>query len=87
MSVSQDKHEATGQVPALARHPLPWRNSPSDGENHVSDANGLPVYDGSDTAEMFRLYGDEAQAEHAERSVEEHQRLPRRRTRWPRRTG
>jgi hypothetical protein len=72
-------------VPALApRHPLPWRNAPSDGENHVTDANGRSVYDGSDAAEMFRLYSDEAQAEHAKRTAEQHVRAPRRR---PRRTG
>jgi hypothetical protein len=46
-------------------HPLPWRNQPSDGLNHVADANGRPVYDGLDAAEMFRLYGAEAQAERA----------------------
>jgi hypothetical protein len=33
--------------------------------NHVADANGQPVYDGPDAAEMFRLYGVEAQAERA----------------------
>jgi hypothetical protein len=44
-------------------NPLPWRNQPSDGVNHVADANGQPVYDGPDAAEMFRLYGVEAQAE------------------------
>jgi hypothetical protein len=42
---------------------LPWRNQPSDGVNHVADANGQPVYDGPDAAEMFRLYDVEAQAE------------------------
>jgi hypothetical protein len=84
-SVPENKHDATGQVPALPpRHPLPWRNAPSNGENHVTDANGLPVYDGCNAAEMFRLYGDEASAEHAERSVEQGRRAPRRR---PRRTG
>jgi hypothetical protein len=54
------------------RHPLPWRNQPSGGENHVNDANGQPVYDGSDAAEMFRLYGVEAQAE---RSAAAHAKL------------
>jgi hypothetical protein len=68
------------QVPTLApRHPLPWRNAPADGENHVTDADGRSVYDGSDAAEMFRLYGDEAQAEHAERSAAQGVRAPRRR--------
>jgi hypothetical protein len=47
------------------RHPLPWRNQPSEGENHVTDARGEPVYDGADAAEMFRLYGRQAQAEAA----------------------
>ena len=37
------------------QHPLPWRNTPSGGENHVTDANGTRVYDGPDGAEMFRL--------------------------------
>jgi hypothetical protein len=84
-SVPEDKHEAMEQVPIpAARHPLPWRNAPSDGENHVTDANGRSVYDGSDAAEMFRLYGDEAQAEHAERSAGQRVRARRRR---PRRTG
>jgi hypothetical protein len=46
-----------------SRNPLPWRNQPSDGLNHVADANGQPVYDGPDAAEMFRLYSVEAQAE------------------------
>lgn len=48
-------------------HPLPWRNEPSGGLNHVADANGRPVYDGPDAAEMFRLYSAEAQAERAAR--------------------
>jgi hypothetical protein len=47
------------------RHPLPWRNQPSEGENHVTDARGEPVYDGADAAEMFRLYDCQAQAEAA----------------------
>ena len=47
------------------RHPLPWRNQPSEGENHVTDARGEPVYDGADAAEMFRLYGRQARAEAA----------------------
>jgi hypothetical protein len=46
-------------------NPLPWRNQPSDGLNHFADANGKPVYDGPDAAEMFRLYSVEAQAERA----------------------
>ena len=44
------------------QHPLPWRNTPSGGENHVTDANGTRVYDGPDGAEMFRLYAGAAQA-------------------------
>lgn len=48
-----------------SRNPLPWRNQPSDGVNHVADANGNPVYVGTDAAEMFRLYDAEAQAERA----------------------
>ncbi|WP_232668823.1 hypothetical protein [Pseudonocardia sp. TRM90224] len=51
----------------VGRHPLPWQNEPSGGNNHVSDANGRAVYDGCDAAEMFRLYGDEVRAERAER--------------------
>jgi hypothetical protein len=45
-------------APAAAlsrRHPLPWRNTPAGGENHVTDAHGSAVYDGPDAAEMFRL--------------------------------
>jgi len=45
------------------RHPLPWRNQPSEGENRVTDAQGESVYDGADAAEMFRLYGCQAEAE------------------------
>ena len=48
--------------PQGPRHPLPWRNTPSGGENHVTDANGTRVYDGPDGAEMFRLYAGAAQA-------------------------
>jgi hypothetical protein len=48
-----------------SKNPLPWRNQPSDGLNHVADANGRPVYDGSDAAEMFRLYSAETQASRA----------------------
>lgn len=51
-----------GRIPRPeSTHPLPWRNQPSDGLNHVADANGRPVYDGSDAAEMFRLYSAEKQ--------------------------
>jgi len=84
------EQDATRQAPApSSRHPLPWRNEPSDGENHVTDANGLAVYDGSDAAEMFRLYGAEDQAERAERAAAEPVRARGRRTsrvRRPRRT-
>ncbi len=45
------------------QHPLPWRNQPAEGDNHVTDANGDPVYDGADAAAMFRLYNHQAQAE------------------------
>jgi hypothetical protein len=84
------EQDATRQTPApSSRHPLPWRNEPSDGENHVTDANGLAVYDGSDAAEMFRLYGAEDQAERAERAAAEPVPARGRRTsriRRPRRT-
>jgi hypothetical protein len=59
-----EKSPDVGRIPE-SRNPLPWRNQPSDGLNHVADANGQPVYDGPDAAEMFRLYGAEAQAERA----------------------
>jgi hypothetical protein len=62
--ITRRKAAGTGQVPESG-NPLPWRNQPSDGVNHVADANGQPVYDGPDAAEMFRLYGVEAQAERA----------------------
>ena len=55
-------------------NPLPWRNQPSDGVNHVADANGQPVYDGSDAAEMFRLYSAEAKAERARQPAGRHGR-------------
>ena len=54
------------------RHPLPWRNTPSGGENHLRDADGRAVYDGPDAAEMFRLYGDAAQADRASRADADH---------------
>jgi hypothetical protein len=70
-----------------SRHPLPWWNTPSGGENHVSDAEGRLVYNGPDAAEMFRLYTDEvhADAEVVARRAADH---PRRRGRrsilaWP----
>jgi hypothetical protein len=59
-------------------NPLPWRNQPSDGLNHLTDANGRPVYDGPDAAEMFRLYSA-ALAEQAERSAARHARAASRR--------
>jgi hypothetical protein len=62
--VIRRKSHDVGRVPE-SRNPLPWRNEPSDGVNHVADANGRPVYDGPDAAEMFRLYSAEAQAERA----------------------
>jgi hypothetical protein len=46
-----------------SHNPLPWWNTPSGGENHVSDADGRLVYNGPDAAEMFRLYTDAVQAE------------------------
>jgi len=62
-------------------HPLPWWNTPSAGENHVSDAEGRLVYNGSDAGEMFRLYADEVQAD-AEAEV-----VARRAADHPRRRG
>ena len=67
-------------VPAT-RHPLPWRNEPADGENHVIDADGLPVYDGPDSAEMFRLYGDAERAERADNPAARLSPVARRRVR------
>jgi hypothetical protein len=59
-----DDEVVRGVIERLSgRHPFPWRNQPSDGENHVTDANGDRVYDGADAAEMFRLYGRQADAE------------------------
>lgn len=85
-SVLDEKRDHSGQAAARpARHPLPWLNQPSGGENHVTDANGRPVYDGSNAAEMFRLYGVEAQAGRSERSAETHVPVERRRTGWVRR--
>jgi hypothetical protein len=55
-------------------HPLPWRNTPSDGENHLTAANGRSVYDGPDAAEMFRLYSAAAQAQAAARLDAIHRR-------------
>jgi hypothetical protein len=49
-------------VPRWSQHPLPWRNTPSGGENHLTDATGRSVYDGADADEMFRLYAGAAQA-------------------------
>ena len=57
------RNDAAGvDPPQWAQHPLPWRNTPSDGDNHVTDANGSRVYDGPDGAEMFRIYAGAAQA-------------------------
>ena len=57
------KNDTAGvDSPQWSQHPLPWRNTPSTGENHVTDANGRRVYDGPDGAEMFRLYAGAAQA-------------------------
>lgn len=79
------QHDQPTQPAAPAtRHPLPWRNEPADGENHVTDADGLPVNDGPDAAEMFRLYGDEERAERADRPARL-SKLARRRVRRRRR--
>lgn len=81
------RHDQPTQPAAPAtRHPLPWRNEPADGDNHVTDADGRPVYDGPDPAEMFRLYGDEEQAERADRPSAQHSALARRRVRRCRRS-
>ena len=55
-------HTADVDPPQWAQHPLPWRNTPSGGDNHVTDANGRRVYDGPDGAEMFRIYAGAAEA-------------------------
>jgi hypothetical protein len=67
-----------------SHHPLPWWNTPSGGENHVSDAAGRPVYNGADAAEMFRLYTDAVQAESevTARRVADHPRRRGRRSLW-----
>jgi hypothetical protein len=61
--MTSDSTDAGGMAPPPGRHPLPWRNHPSEGDNHVTDANCEPVYDGADAAEMFRLYDHQARAE------------------------
>jgi len=53
---------ASVDPPRWSQHPFPWRNRPSGGENHVTDAIGRSVYDGLDGEEMFRLYAGAAQA-------------------------
>ena len=66
--ILRKKSPDIGQIPhSESEHPLPWRNRPSDGLNHVTDAAGRPVYDGTDAAEMFRRYSAEVQAEKAGR--------------------
>jgi hypothetical protein len=61
---AQKKSDGSGKAPQrVSEHPLPWRNRPSGGQNHVADAHERPVYDGPDAAEMFRLYGDEVRRE------------------------
>jgi len=69
-----DKGAADVDASPRPQHPLPWRNTPSGGENHLRDADGRPVYDGPDAAEMFRLYDAAAQAERASRVDEDHRR-------------
>jgi hypothetical protein len=65
MSRLSRRNARSGDRPPESEHPLPWRNRPSDGLNHVTDAAGQPVYDGTDAAEMFRRYSVEVQAERA----------------------
>ena len=80
--VVDGKYDDIGQAEVCtSRHPMPWRNEPSGGENHVTDADGRPVYDGSDAAEMFRLYSDEAQSARAERPADGRHRTADSRTR------
>lgn len=67
-----DKGAAAVDTPSRPRHPLPWRNTPSDGDNHLRDADGRSVYDGPDAAEMFRLYDAAAQADRASRVHADH---------------
>ena len=67
-----DKGAAVVDTPPRPRHPLPWQNTPSDGDNHLRDADGRSVYDGPDAAEMFRLYDAAAQAERASRVHADH---------------
>jgi hypothetical protein len=59
---SEVRHELTqrsddgAETPSGAEpHPLPWRNTPTGGENHLTDARGDVVYVGCDASEMFRL--------------------------------
>jgi hypothetical protein len=74
----QKKSRDIGKIPRPeSTHPLPWRNEPFDGLNHVADANGRRVYDGSDAAEMFRLYSAEAQAERVAQPAGRHDRAGR----------
>src|SRR3954452_15761421 len=47
--------DASGGVVAEKQHPLPWRNTPTGGENNVTDARGATVYRGCDASEMFLL--------------------------------
>jgi hypothetical protein len=74
--LEEERDDIRQEPEGAPRHPLPWQNQPSGGENHVCDADGKPVYDGSDAAEMFRLYGEEARAE---RSAQDDARAGRRR--------
>ncbi len=47
--------DGTETRPGTEPHPLPRRNTPAGGENHLTDARGDVVYVGCDASEMFRL--------------------------------
>ena len=72
MRLTFDENAAVVDTPPRPRHPLPWRNTPSGGENHLRDADGRSVYDGTDAAEMFRLYDAAAQVDRASRVDADH---------------
>ena len=52
---SDEGHDIADGPPGPEPHPLPWRNTPVDGANHLTDVRGDVVYVGYDASEMFRL--------------------------------
>lgn len=54
--LAAELHASMDELDNVAEfHPLPWVDTPADGQHHVTDANGATVYSGPESGRVTDL--------------------------------